>query len=211
MSYTDTMTNREIIAAWLSNGSINLFGMPYAGKDTQAELLAKEFNGVRLSGGEILRNSTITPAGKAIMESGGMFPTDEYINIVLPYLSRSEFADKPLILSSVGRWHGEEEGVIQALEQSRHPLKAVIYLSITEDMLYSRWRTAQETGDRGNRADDVKEKLAIRLAEFREKTVPVIDYYREKSLLIEIDASQHVIDVTRAIMDALTSRASKEQ
>lgn len=195
------------VREWLGSGSINIFGMPFAGKDTQAELLAKEFGGVRLSGGEILRNSTITPEGRVVMESGGMFPTNEYVNIVLPYLSRKEFTDKPLILSSVGRWHGEEPGVIQSLNQSNHPLKAAVFLSIDEATIAERLQVASETNDRGDRADDSEDKLKQRLFEFHDKTVPVINYYREKGLLIEIDASGHVIDVTRDIIDALAKRA----
>lgn len=208
MTDTDTIS---LIRQWLGDGSINIFGIPFAGKDTQANLLAKEFNAQILGGGEILRNSTLTPNGKAIMEAGGMFPTQEYVNIVLPYLSKEEFAGRPLILSSVGRWHGEEDGVVQALEQSRHPLKAVVFLNIDESVLHQRWEAAQETNDRGDRADDGQEKLATRLAEFHDKTVPVIEYYRSKGLLIEIDASAHVMDVCGAILDELASRASTTQ
>lgn len=191
------------IKQWLGSGSINIFGLPYAGKDTQGHLLAQEFGGQLLGGGEILRNSVITPAGKAAMEAGELFPMQEYIDTVLPYLSKEEFAGRPLILSSVGRWDGEQEGVVQAAKQSGHPIKAVIYLTISEDILYQRWGIAALAGGRGERSDDGREKLAVRLAEFREKTLPVIDYYRDKGLLIEIDASQHVIDVTRDILNAL--------
>jgi len=205
------MTDVTHLATWLSSGSINLFGLPFAGKDTQAELLAKELGGIRLSGGEILRNSVIPPHVKEAMDAGDLIPTPDYISIVLPYLRRDEFMGKPLILSSVGRWHGEEDGVMRALEQSSHPLKAVVFLTISEEILMERWTVAQATGDRGVRADDGADKLATRLAEFNEKTLPVIDYYRTKGLLIEIDASRHVIDVTRDILDAFSSRASAAQ
>ena len=204
MFYNQAMTDTSPIREWLGSGSINLFGMPYAGKDTQGHLLAEEFDGRLLGGGEILRGSEMTSAGRAAMVAGELFPTQEYIDTVLPYLSRAEFTGKPLILSSVGRWHGEEDGVVQACEQSGHPLKAVIFLTLNESVVYERWEVAQSAGGRDNRADDEKEKLAVRLAEFRDKTLPVIDYYRNKNLLIEIDASQHVIDVTRDIVDALT-------
>lgn len=205
------MTDISSLSQWLGSGSINIFGMPYAGKDTQGHLLAEQLDGHLLGGGEILRGSTITPAGRAAMEAGELFPTQEYINTVLPYLSRDEFAGKPLILSSVGRWHGEEAGVLQACEQSGHPVRAVIFLNLKESVVYERWEIAQSAGGRDNRADDEKDKLAVRLAEFRDKTLPVIEYYRNQGLLIEIDASQHVIDVTRDIIDALTSRASAAQ
>ena len=191
------------ISDWLGSGSINIFGLPFAGKDTQGHLLAEEFGGTLLGGGEILRNSIIPDHVKVIMEAGGLIPTEDYLSIVLPYLSKEEFTGKPLILSSVGRWHGEEDGVLQATEQSGHPLRAVLFLSVPQDVIYERWEIAQATGDRGNRVDDSREKLAVRLAEFQQKTVPVIEFYRDKGLLVEVDASQHVIDVTRDIIDAL--------
>ncbi len=203
------MTDTSSISQWLGSGSINIFGVPYAGKDTQGHLLAEEFGGRLLGGGEILRSSTITPAGKAAMDAGELFPTQEYINTVLPYLSRDEFAGKPLILSSVGRWHGEEAGVLQACKQSGHPVRAVVFLNLKESVVYERWEVAQSAGGRDNRADDEKDKLAVRLAEFRDKTLPVIEYYRDQGLLIEIDASQHVIDVTRDIIDALNQISTK--
>jgi adenylate kinase len=202
------MSKISSVKGWLDSGSINIFGMPFAGKDTQAELLAAEFSGVRLSGGEILRNSPIPIRVREIIDAGGLAPTQDYITIVLPYLSREEFKGKPLILSSVGRWHGEEDGVMQALNQSNHPLKAVIYLSINETTISERLKVALETGDRGDRVDDSEEKLTLRLQEFRNKTLPVIEYYRQKGLLIEVDASGHVIDVTRDIIDALATRAT---
>ncbi|MDB5176624.1 MAG: putative Adenylate kinase [Candidatus Saccharibacteria bacterium] len=198
----------DTIRQWLGSGSINLFGLPYAGKDTQAELLAKEFDGIRLSGGEIIRNSIVPPHVKEAQESGALIPTQDYINIVLPYLARNEFSGKPLILSSVGRWHGEEDGVIEALTQSGHNLKAAVFLTIDEEILYQRWSVANSAGGRNARADDERDKISLRLAEFREKTLPVIDYYRDLGLLIEIDANKHVIDVCRDIIDALANRST---
>jgi len=195
------------IKTWLGSGSINLFGLPYAGKDTQGHKLAEQFGATVLGGGEILRNSVIPPHVKEAIDAGNLAPTQEYIDIVLPYLSRQEFAGQPLILSSVGRWHGEEDGVMQATEQSGHPIKAVIFLNIDEGILRQRWEYAQSAGTRGQRADDAEEKLATRLAEFREKTLPVIEYYRQKGLLIEVDGSQNVETVNQQILEALASRA----
>ncbi|MFZ2544914.1 MAG: nucleoside monophosphate kinase [Candidatus Saccharimonadales bacterium] len=201
-------TTIDTITQWLGSGSINLFGLPFAGKDTQAELLVSSLGGVRLSGGEILRNSNIPPHVKAAMDAGDLAPTQEYINIVLPYLSRKDFKGKPLILSSVGRWHGEENGVLQATEKSGHPTKAVIFLTIDENTLRYRWKIAQDSGDRGERADDAEHILDNRLSEFIDKTLPVIDHYRNLGLLIEIDASGDVQSVYEQILLALENRAS---
>ena len=126
------MKQIEKIAEWLGSGSINIFGMPFAGKDTQGELLATALDAVRLSGGEILRNSVIPPHVQEAIDAGNLAPTDEYIDIVLPYLSKQEFAGKPLILSSVGRWKGEEGGVIAAC--GKRPVSEDLKESVAEEV-----------------------------------------------------------------------------
>lgn len=191
---------------WLGAGSINIFGRPFAGKDTQGKILAEIFGGVLMGGGDILRGSTIPDRVKDIMHAGHLIPTDDYINIVLPYLQQNEFNEKPLILSSVGRWQGEEDSVISATKKSGHELKAVIHLSLDEDSVKLRWQSKKNTDDRGARHDDSLEVLATRLDEYREKTLPVIEHYRRIGLLIEIDGTQPAEAVTDEILRALASR-----
>lgn len=200
----------ETITSWLGTGSVNLFGVPYAGKDTQGKELSRLFNAPLMGGGDILRNSVIPPHVKAKIDAGELAPTDEYMDIVLPYLSKDEFADKPLILSAVGRWHGEEDGVMQATAASNHPLKAVIFLSIDDATLQKRWQEAGDKGDRGDRVDDAKHILDVRLEEFREKTLPVIETYRQNGLLIEVDGSGSLAEVTVRVLEALAKRANEQ-
>jgi len=197
------------IREWLGTGSINIFGRPFAGKDTHGRELVTLFNGVLLGGGDILRNSVIPEEVKEHMRAGRLIPTDAYINIVLPYLSRDEFSEKPLILSSVGRWHGEEEGVLEATEESGHPVKAVLYLDISEEAVRERWASKNHVGARGERHDDTEEILEIRLSEYREKTLPVIDFYRNSGLLIDIDSTRSKEDVLSLIIDELYERSQR--
>ncbi len=200
----------DTIKTWLGTGSINIFGRPFAGKDTHGRELVTLFNGVLLGGGDILRNSIIPEHVKTLIRAGKLAPTEDYIAIVLPYLSQPQFSDKPLILSSVGRWHGEEEGVLGAAEAAGHPVKAVIYLNIDEDGVRRRWQSKAHTGDRGERHDDTQEILETRLNEYREKTTPVIDFYRNSGLLIEIDSNLDKKVVLDIIIDELYKRATKE-
>lgn len=194
------MANLEAVKSWLGTGSINIFGRPLAGKDTQCHELAKLLDARVLSGGEILRQSAPVELMKDT-NAGKLFPTEEYIRIVTPYLGKAEFAGKPLILSSVGRWHGEEPGVIGAAEASNHQIKAVIYLKVDESV--ARNRHENIGASRGARADDAPELLEQRFKEFREKTLPVIDFYRQKGLLIEVDANGTTEDITGEILARL--------
>jgi adenylate kinase len=197
------------IRTWLGTGSINIFGRPFAGKDTHGRELAALFDGVLLGGGDILRNSVLPDHVKEPFHAGKLTPTKYYIKIVLPYLSREEFAGKPLILSSVGRWHGEEEGVLQATEDAGHPIKAALYLDISEDAVLERWNKKAHVGERGERHDDTKEAMMTRLEEYREKTLPVIDIYQKKGLLIDIDSTLEKKVVLDMIIDELYKRATQ--
>lgn len=198
----------EVIRQWLGSGSINFFGLPFAGKDSQANRLQKRFGGSVLGGGDILRNSVIPSEIEAIMHTGELIPTQDYINIVLPYLSKSEFTGQPLFLSSVGRWKGEEQGVIEVLNDSHHPLKAVIYLPLDEAIVFKRLHLKENATTRGARADDDEEKLKKRVEEFRNKTLPVIEFYRNQGLLIEVDATLSKDEVEQRILTALAEKAS---
>ena len=61
---------------------------------------------------------------------------------------------------------------------------------------------SQQIGDR-TRADDQKDKLITRFSEFSEKTLPVIEYYRSKGMLIEVDGNPPIQDVQAVILDDL--------
>lgn len=196
-------TELEKIKTWLGSGSINLFGRPFAGKDTQGRKLAELFGAPLLGGGDILRGSTIPAHVKKAMHNGELIPTKDYLEIVLPYLSQEKFAGRPLILSSVGRWHGEEAGVLEATAAANHPLRAVILLEASDDVIKQHHKTAETIGDRGHRPDH--DKLETRLAEFRDKTLPVVDFYRDEGILIEVDAGQSLEAVTSEILAKLAN------
>lgn len=203
------ITESEIteIKTWLQNGSINIFGLPYSGKDTHGKWLAEIFEANLLGGGDILRNSIIPKHVEEAMAKGLLAPTQDYVDIVVPYLSREEFANKPLVLSSVGRWHGEEDGVMEAAEKSGHPIKAVIYLDISPTVAHKRYQASIAKGDRQKRHDDGEDILAIRFHEFNSKTLPVIAYYEDKNLLIDIDGNPPVEEVRNVILKSLLERA----
>lgn len=197
----------SVISDWLGSGSINIFGLPFAGKDDQTGRLQDLFGGVKLGGGDILRAS-LTPEIQSYFDQGTLVPSELYVKVVLPYLSKPEFDGKPLLLSSVGRWHGEEEGVMQVLKEARHPLKAVIYLIVSREDALERLHASKDLGDRGARSDDDDTLLLTRFDEFEHKTMPVIDRYRKLGLLIEIDATQSRAEVQTSILTALAQRAT---
>lgn len=197
----------NVIKDWLGSGAINLFGRPSAGKDSQAQRLAERFDGVYISSGDIFRNDvTLSADERAFMEQGGIVSSDAFFDKVLPVFNNPDFAGKPLLLSSIGRKNGEQQSVTKALNDTRHPLHAVIYLVFSEQAALDRLDRMERNG----RADDDPKSRPVRMAAFQEETVPVISYYREQGLVIEVDASLSKDEVERSILENLARRADTQ-
>ncbi len=204
---------QDNIKNWLGSGSVNIFGMPFAGKDTQGGKLAELFDGNLMGGGDILRGSMelLSKYDRQCMKNGTLISSEDYVRIVIPYLSKQEYTSRPLVLSSVGRWLGEEKGVIEAAKISGHELKMVVFLKLSDQHVIDRWEAHKIIGDRGDRHDDTLAILKHRLQEFHEKTMPVIEEYRKLGLLEEIDGELSREEVTAEILRRLASRASTSQ
>jgi len=188
----------EKIKNWLAAGSINVFGLPLSGKDTQCSVLADLFGGEVVSSGKILRQRWLGYENNR----GKLAPAKEFIDMVLPYLEDPKLTGKPLILSSIGRLPGEEQAVVDKLEQTRHPLKSVILLNISEDDAYNRLRH-DTYNNRGNRPDDTPETLRTIIDEYNTNTVHALDYYRNRGLLIGVDGTGTRDEVTALIIESL--------
>jgi adenylate kinase len=200
-------TEIKTITSWLGAGSLDIFGCPFSGKDTQGKILAELFGGKLIGGGEILRSHKDPQKINRILASGGIIPSDFYLDLMVPYLSRSNLRDMPLILSAVGRSHGEEPIIMKAAADSGHPIKAVIFLNLSEAEVWARFQDAKIINDRGERADDSSEALKTRLIKFRDKTIPVIEFYRDKGLLLEVNGKLSVQEVTDGILQGLLKRS----
>ncbi|HMT19162.1 MAG TPA: nucleoside monophosphate kinase [Candidatus Saccharibacteria bacterium] len=195
------------IEEWLGTGSINIFGLPFAGKDTQGSMLAEAFNGVLISSGDILRHDHGNQKVHDLMAAGAIIPSELFLEIVIPYLSRSELQGRPLILSEVGRVQGEAEATLEATKQSGHETKVVFFLNMPEQEVWRRFDASQQSHDRGPREDDNRNVLQNRLNRFREKVLPVIEFYRNSGLLVEIDGSLEKSLVTGQILRGLYDKS----
>jgi adenylate kinase len=199
----------QLIKKWLGTGSINIFGLPMSGKDTVGVRLAEAINGKFLSSGLIARtlekstNQNITGGGK-------LMPSNLFYDWVLPYFEKKELWEYPLVLSSIGRWEGEENQVMSVAKASGHPIRAVIMLQLSEQDAIERWEAAKLLNDRGLREDDTNpEVFQTRINEYREKTVPVLRHYQELGLLVPVKADVPRDQVFANVVEALTSFASR--
>ncbi len=191
------------IKAWLGTGSLNVFGLPMSGKDTVGERLAKDLDAKFLSSGIIIR-AFEAEQNQNMTGSGQLIPTNTFYDIILPYFSREEMKDDSLILSSVGRWSGEEDKIMEAAKNGGHEIRAVVLLDLTEADVKSRFEAAKKLNDRGERADDASiEIFETRIREFNEKTVPVLNHYDELKLLIRVPADGSRDEVYSSVVDKL--------
>ena len=196
------------IKTWLGTGSINIFGLPMSGKDTQGIKLAEALNAKFLSSGIIIR-AMESQTKQNLSGQGNLIPTDIFYEWVLPYFKRPDLAKYPLILSSIGRWHGEEEQVMSTASDSNHEIKAVIVLNISEAEVTSRFEASKILNDRGDREDDKNTQIFNnRLQEFRTKTAPVLQFYKSKGLLIEVKGNQTREQVFNELVEKLAQKAS---
>jgi adenylate kinase len=197
------------IKTWLGSGSINIFGLPFAGKDTHGKELTELFDGHLIGGGEIIRSSSTPQHMKDHIAGGVLTPTDEYLELMLPYFNQPKFKGKPLILSSVGRWFGEQLPVSHAAKDSGHEIKAVLFLDITRNEQLKRWKTSLHLQDRGKRHDDAEHILETRNQEFETKTLPVINYYKQQGLLLEINSNGTKHETLNLIIEKLLEHATR--
>ena len=204
--------NLETIKNWLGTGSINVFGLPMSGKDTVGVRLAEKLGGKFLSSGLIVR-AMEQATHQNLTHEGKLMPSSIFYDWVLPYFEKPELADYPLVLSSIGRWAGEEDQVMSVAAASGHPIKAVVMLQLSESAAIARWEAAKYLNDRGLRADDADpEVFKTRINEYREKTLPVLRHYQELGLLVPAKAEASREQVFQNVVEALASfahRASK--
>lgn len=198
----------EFIKEWLGYGSINVFGLPMSGKDTQGIKLAEALDAKFLSSGIIIR-AMEAQSKKEYSSFGALIPTDIFYEWVLPYFERPELFRTPLVLSSIGRWSGEEDQVMSVAKGAGHQIMAAIILEISEAQAIERFEKSKELNDRGNRPDDKDlDIFQTRLKEFDEKTVPVLRHYNELGLLIRVNGHQPREAVFNEIIEKLYEKAS---
>ncbi len=197
------------IKAWLGIGSINIFGLPMSGKDTVGVQLAEKLGAKFLSSGMIVR-AMEQATGQNITSNGKLMPSNVFYDWVLPYFEREELWKYPLVLSSIGRWSGEENEVMAVAKSSGHTIRAAVVLQLSDQDVVERWEAAKILGDRGLRPDDADpDVFQTRIREYHEKTLPVLKHYQELGLLVSVPANLPRERVLENTIDALAGFASR--
>ncbi len=181
-------------------------GPPGSGKGTQGALLAERLGVPAISTGDILRAAVRegTPLGRqaqAIMEKGDLVSDDLIIALIRERTSEGD-ARAGFILDGFPRTLAQAEALESMLAGNGDAVSAVVNFSVPESDLVSRMLgRAKAEG----RADDRPETIRERLRVYRDKTEPLVDYYRKRDLLADVDGVGSREEIASRIDNALMS------
>ena len=172
---------------------IILIGIQGAGKSTQRNLLAEKLKIPYLSTGHIFRNlaKEKTKLGryiKEIMNAGYLIPDRKTLIIVSDYLKRSEY-QMGYILDGFPR-------TVPQAKLFRNGVDKVVYLKVSDKEAL--WRLSYRNGE--TREDETLAALRNRIELFHKLTEPVLEFYRKKKILVEIDGEQKIEQINKDIL-----------
>ncbi len=179
-------------------------GPPGAGKGTQAAVVAEKYGIPAISTGDIFRANVGegTPLGleaKRYMDAGEYVPDSVTNNMVRDRLAQPD-AEPGFLLDGDPRTLAQVEELDGMLAASGASLDAVVVLTVDSEELVQRLLTRAETS---GRSDDTEEVIRHRQDVYTEQTAPLIDVYRDRGLLLEVDGLGEVTEVSERILTAL--------
>jgi adenylate kinase len=181
-----------------------LFGPPGAGKGTQAIKIAKKYNWMHVSTGDILRSevSQGTSLGmkvKAVMEAGTLVSDDLLIEMMESVIRKNKTVGG-FVLDGFPRTLNQAKELDHMFVKLGTNVSLVLSLDVDEDELVTRLlKRAQEQG----RKDDTEEVIKNRLVQYHKHTKPLIEYYEGKKLLKNIKGVGSIDDIFAALCHSI--------
>ncbi len=207
-----------------------IMGPPGAGKGTQAEVLVKELGIVHISTGDMFRSAIkdgteMGMKAKEYMDKGELVPDEVVIGMVK---ERIGFADceNGFLLDGFPRTVEQAQALDVSLEELNIKLDGVINIVVPEERLMARLtgrRVCKGCGasyhiifnppendavcnscssELYQRSDDNEESVGTRLRAYQDKTQPLIEYYKKKGYLVNVDGDQDIDQVLKSILEA---------
>ena len=207
---------------------IVMLGPPGVGKGTQANLLAEKTGLVHVSSGDLfrenLKNQTeLGRLAKSFMDKGELVPDDVTISMIRERLTRPDCA-AGAILDGFPRTPVQAEALEKMLAEFKGQVDTVPYITADEEVLVERvsgrW-TCRASGhiyheefsppklaglcdvdgsQLYQRDDDKVETVKKRIGVYLTQTMPLVDYYRQRGKLVEVDGMQAVEEVNSILL-----------
>ena len=206
--------------------NVVLLGAPGAGKGTQAQKMIDAYGIPQISTGDILRASVAagTELGleaKRYMDAGDLVPDEVVIGLVKTRLAEPD-AEKGFILDGFPRTTAQAEALDAELESLGKAIESAIAITVDPEVIVARLTSRRVCracgaitsavsgnacpkcgGELFQRDDDNEATVRNRLEVYERSTAPLIDYYRAKDLLHEIDGDRPVDAVFAEVKAAL--------
>jgi adenylate kinase len=185
-----------------------LFGPPGSGKGTQSEKLIAKYGLKHLSTGDILRSEIAnqTPLGieaKKLMDKGQLVPDEVVIGMISSALDANPQA-KGFLFDGFPRTPAQAEALDKLLELKKTSIAAMLALIVSEEELVKR---LMKRGETSGRSDDTNETvIRARIAEYRNKTEVVADYYRNFDKVVTVKGEGTVDDIFGALCTEIDSK-----
>lgn len=207
---------------------IVLLGPPGAGKGTQAEIIAEKFDLPHVSTGDLFRENLkrMTELGKlaqTYMSRGELVPDDVTIAMVRERLGRPD-CKKGALLDGFPRTPSQADALAGMLKEFKGGVNLVPYIFVPDELLIERlggrW-TCKSAGhvfhqkynpprmpgvcdldgsELYQRDDDKPETVKNRIKVYNEQTTPLIEYYQKLNLLVKVDGTKPIDDVTAELV-----------
>ncbi len=178
---------------------IIVIGIQGSGKSTQGNLLSEKLKIPYLSTGHIFREMSKekTSLGryiKEIMNAGFLIPDTKTVHIVSEYLKKPEYV-KGYILDGFPR-------TLEQVKKFENGVDRVVYLQVSDKEAL--WRLSYRNGENSEtREDETLSALRKRIELFHKLTEPVLDHYKKKGILIEIDGEKSIEDIHKEILEKI--------
>ncbi|MBO8143227.1 MAG: adenylate kinase [Thermodesulfobacterium sp.] len=214
--------------------NIIFLGPPGAGKGTQAKILVEKYGIPQISTGDMLREhvakgTELGMKAKEYMEKGQLVPDEIILSMVKERLSQDD-AQKGFILDGFPRTVAQAEALDKLLEEMGKKIEYVLALIVPDEELVTRLtgrRTCKNCGmmyhikfkppkvegkcdacggELYQRADDNEETVRNRLKVYHEQTAPLIEYYKKKGVLFEVDGNKSIEEITQQLINILEKK-----
>lgn len=183
-----------------------LIGAPGAGKGTQATRLAERFNIEHISSGDLLRQHVKdqTALGQRIKEyvdAGDLVPDALVMDMLRkPVVAASEAGG--YVLDGFPRTVDQAKTAFETARELGVEVQAAVHLDVPDEELIRRLLA------RNRGSDDTEDVIANRLQVYREKTIPLLDYYANREWMFTVDGTQSPDEVHRDIVSRLEKLAA---
>ncbi len=215
-------------------GRLILLGPPGVGKGTQASAIVKKYNIPHISTGDIFRanikeGTELGKEAQSYMNKGLLVPDDLVVSIVKDRLEKEDCKDG-FLLDGFPRTIIQADTLDQELKEMGIKLDKVVNIDADKEILIERAigrRICKQCGatyhivfnppknesvcdfDGGElfqREDDIKETVATRIEVYLEQTQPLIDYYLEKGIILNVDGTRPIEETFQTIVNALEEK-----